>query len=144
MRPITFPVNGLFKRTDFFTQKDTSLTTSLGFAVDSFDRLPDEIHAAISIHPQPSGNPAHRFIIGVLEIWWWHTRKCRNSPRSTLTSCPLKSDAKYALMNAHSKRWKGIGSQSKRTQAASHLESSVRGKRLALSKAMRSDLYLVS
>src|SRR6266699_1190592 len=49
-------VIGLFKRTDFFTQKDTSLTTSLGFAVDSFDRLSDEIQAAISNQPQPSGN----------------------------------------------------------------------------------------
>jgi len=136
-------VIGLFKRTDFFAQfaqKDTSLTTSLGLAVDGFDRLSDEIEAAINNQPQPSRNRAHRFVIqriGKNIVAYQKMQEFSEEHFDQLPSDVQRQIRTYKdSMKTLEERWDEI----KRKHAGSQLESTVRDEQLALIKAMKADL----
>ncbi len=133
-------VIGLFKRTDFFTQKDTSLTTSLSFAVDSFDRLSDEIEAAITNNPQPGDTRAHHYIIqrfGNRIVAYQKMQEFSEEHFDQLPADVRRQIRTYRRsMKTLEKDWEAI----KRNQATSQLDPQVREKQLALIKAMKSDL----
>jgi hypothetical protein len=133
-------VISLFKRTDFFTQEDTSLMTSLSFAVDSFDRLSDEIEAAITNNPQPVGAHAHRFIIRRFGNGVVAYQKMQEFSEEHFAQLPPEVRRQIRTyrrsMKALEKDWEAI----KRNQATSPIDPQVREKQLALIKAMKGDL----
>jgi hypothetical protein len=131
-------VVGLFKRTDF-SVKESSISATLSFAVDSFDRLSDEIEAAIN-NRQAEVNRAHRFLIrrfGNSVAAYQRMQEFSDEHFDQLPSEVRRRIRTYHhSMRKLEREWELI----KREHPSSQLQSDVREKQLSLIKGMKEDL----
>jgi hypothetical protein len=133
-------VVALFKRTDFFAAKDPAVSASLADAVDTFDRLSDEIEAAIKNQPPPSANRPHQFIIRRFGNDIVAYRQVQSISKDRFDKLPSRTQREIGTyeksMNTLKKEWDNI----KRENPMSQLDPRIRERQVALIKIMKDDL----
>jgi hypothetical protein len=133
-------VVALFKRTDFFAVKDSASSASLADAVDTFDRLSDEIEAAIKNQPPPAADRPHRYMIRPFGNNMVAYRQVQSISKDEFDKLPPRTQQEISTyeksMNDLKKEWDKI----KRESAISQLDPKIRDRQVALIKIMKDDL----
>ncbi len=128
------------ERTDFLARDEDSTAVSLSFAVETFDRLSDEIEATITNQQQPQGAHPHGFLIKRIGNDVVAYRRMQIISVDYFDQLPagvkrLIRTYEKSLKELE-KEWESI----KRNHATSQLDPQVRDKQLHLIRLMKSDL----
>lgn len=127
------------ERTDFLTRGEDSTAASLSFAVETFDRLSDEIEATITNQP-PQGAHPYGFLIKRIGNDVVAYRRMQTISVDYFDQLP--TDIKRLIrtyeksLRELEKEWDSI----KRNHATSQLDPQVRDKQLHLIRLMKNDL----
>lgn len=133
-------VIALYKQTDWIPREGGSLSASLGFAFGTFDRLSDEIDAAIENTAPPTTPQPHGFIVRRVGNDVVAYQRMGTVDGKTLEQLPkadrdlIKSYEK--AMRTLETAWK----KSKNTQASGLLDPATRQRQLNLIKGMKAEL----
>ncbi|MGH2736409.1 MAG: hypothetical protein ACRDKZ_12580 [Actinomycetota bacterium] len=138
-------VIALFRRTDFLSEdrarRSDSLVSTLGQTIETFDRLSDEIEAAIQNQPVAEESRPHRFLIrrtGKHDVAVYERMQVISGDQlDRLSPVTRKRVATYAKsMEALEREWTRI----KEERATSQLDPAVRDQQIELIRTMKKDL----
>lgn len=131
-------VVALYRRTDFFDRSSDNLAISLGGAIEAFDRISDEIEAAIK-NKLPDPNHVHRFLILRARDRVVAYEKMRVLTAEELKDLPKKARTRIEDYENSMKKLAKEWSRIKRSGTA-QLNPEVRERNLTLLKTLKEDI----